>query len=188
MAENIFIIEHLEPEVGEWCLIEYEEISKIVGRENLWFTNVISDEDKLEKLGRVFRESVREMGLNDLCVLDPESEVMLESGDSRKFKYFVFGGILGDYPPRKRTKAELTRHLHNVEMRNIGEEQLSTDNAVFVVNEILKGRSFKDIEFIKDIEIRINKIESTILPFSYPVVGGKPRISAKLIKYLKDKG
>ena len=35
-----FIIEHLEPELYDWCLIEYEHISKIVGKENLIFTNI----------------------------------------------------------------------------------------------------------------------------------------------------
>ena len=44
-----YIIEHLEPELYEWCLIEYKEISKIAGKENLWFSNINpKDKKKLE--------------------------------------------------------------------------------------------------------------------------------------------
>ena len=39
-ANAIYVIEHLEPKLWEWCEIEYESISKIVGKENLWFTNI----------------------------------------------------------------------------------------------------------------------------------------------------
>ena len=44
-----FIIEHLEKKLFEWCLIEYEHISKIVGKNNLIITNVKkSDLSKLK--------------------------------------------------------------------------------------------------------------------------------------------
>ena len=43
------IIEHLEPELYDWCLIEYEHISKIAGKGNLIFTN-IKNKKETEKL------------------------------------------------------------------------------------------------------------------------------------------
>ena len=75
-TKKTFIIEHLEPKLWEWCLIEYEHISETIGRENLWFTNIKNEKDKqkLEKVGKVFRESVKEMSLNNICILDPESK------------------------------------------------------------------------------------------------------------------
>ena len=39
MKRQIYVIEHLEPRIYRWCVIEYKHISKIVGKENLWFTN-----------------------------------------------------------------------------------------------------------------------------------------------------
>ena len=33
-----FIIEHLEDEVWEWCILEYRHMSEFVGKENLIFT------------------------------------------------------------------------------------------------------------------------------------------------------
>lgn len=186
----IYIIEHLEPELWEWCLIEYKHISEHVGRDNLWFTNIKKkDISKLENYGKVFTESVRAIKIDKACILDPESPTILTPQDSKQFDYFVFGGILGDHPPRKRTEVELTAFLPGLPTRNIGKEQLSTDNAVFVVSEIVNGKEFKDMKFQQGTEIEIDDIQSTILPFSYPIVDGKPHMSQDLIKYIikKDK-
>lgn len=186
--ESIFIIEHLEPELFPWCIYEYEHISKIVGSNNLFFTNIKkSDASKLSKFGSVFDKSVKDLKLEKVCVLDPESNTTLSASDKSKFQYFVFGGILGDYPPKKRTKAELTKFLPQAETRNIGKAQMATDNAVFVTKEILNGKSFSDLKFQDNLTIQINKIESTDLPYRYVLKNGKPLISEKVVKYLKNK-
>ena len=51
----IFIIEHLEPRLSKWCLIEYKHISEIAGKRNLWLANVKreSERKKLEGYGRL---------------------------------------------------------------------------------------------------------------------------------------
>jgi ribosome biogenesis SPOUT family RNA methylase Rps3 len=183
----IFIIEHLEPRVWKWCTYEYEHISKIVGKKNLWFTNIKRKNKSLEKFGKVFKQSVKEMNLKNVCVLDPEADKTLSPAEANNFDYVVFGGILGDYPPRKRTKKELTKFLPNAEKRNIGKRQLATDNAVYVVHEIIKGKYFSDLKFKQGVTIKINKIESTDLPFRYALVDGKPLISEKVVNYLKRK-
>lgn len=54
----IFIIEHLDSKVWTWSLLEYKQISSIVSKENLWFTNVKSNAALLRKLGKVFMQSV----------------------------------------------------------------------------------------------------------------------------------
>jgi len=183
----VFIIEHLEPELGEWCLIEYEHISGIVGKENLWFTNVLNEKDKkiLEKYGKVFNESVKELALKNACILDPESPNLLTPENSERFSFFIFGGILGNYPPGKRTKDELTKFLPEIPAFNIGKSQMSTDNAVYVVSRIINGTFLSNIPFRENIEIKINKIESTILPYKYALIKNKPLISPKLIEYLR---
>ena len=189
MRKHIFIIEHLEPRVWKWCLFEYGHISEIVGKERLWFTNVRCKNKRLEKLGRVFKKSVRELGLdlNKVCVLDPEASATLTSSDAKEFDYFVFGGILGDYPPRKRTKKELTRFLPGFAVRDIGKKQMATDNAVYVVNEICKGKKLEDLKFRDKFILKINEIESTELPYRYVVVNGKQLVSDEVINYLKRK-
>lgn len=184
-----YIIEHLEPQLWEWCLIEYENISKIVGKSNLWFTNIKNSKDKkkLEKFGKVSEESIKELNLNNLCVLDMEAPQLLTTEDCKKFKYLVFGGILGDFPPRKRTKEELTKFLPNAEIRNIGKEQFSTDNAVKVCSEIEKGKKFQNLKFQYKPTIEINEVESVDLPFLYYLENNKPFMSPKIVEYLKKK-
>ncbi|MCU0642399.1 MAG: SAM-dependent methyltransferase [archaeon] len=186
----VYIIEHLEPEIWEWCLMEYENISKIAGRANLWFTNINSQDrnaKKLEKFGKVIHESVATLGLKNACILDPEVPKTLEPEEAKSFDYFIFGGILGDYPPRKRTSPELTSKLKNAQARNIGKKQFSTDNAVLVTKRIIEGTPLKDMHFVENLTIPINEIESIDLPYCYPLVDGKPQISGKLINYLKKK-
>lgn len=139
----------------------------------------------MSKYGKVFSESAKDMNLENPCVLDPDSNRLLSPDNSNKFKYFIFGGILGDNPPKKRTSPELTGFIKNAETRNIGKEQFSTDNAVYVVHQICKGKKFSEIKFKDTIEIEVNKIESVILPYRYPIINKKPRISEELVKYLK---
>ena len=183
---QIFIIEHLEPELYDWCLIEYKHISKIVGKDNLYFTNVKSiDSKKLQLYGKVFTESVKTMTLKKAAILDPESDTLLTPQKAKEHEYFIFGGILGDHPPKKRTTPELTSHLSNITAYNIGKEQMSTDNAVYVVSQILKGKNMSEMQFQDTIELDINKVESTILPYRYTLVKGKPFISKDLKKYLQ---
>jgi len=178
-----YVIEHLDPELFEWCLIEYKHISKMVGKENLIITNIKKEDiEKLKDYADVKTESIKELNLKNACILDPEGEITLSPKDS-SFEYLIFGGILGDNPPRKRTKEEITIEG---ERRNLGKEQFSTDNAVFVAKEIIEGKNINDIKFKDSIEIETGDGESVILDFRYPIVNGKPNISEELINYLKE--
>jgi len=187
---NKYIIEHLEPKLWKWCMIEYKHISEIIGKNNLWFTNIkreSKESKELKKYGKVIKQSVSELNLKNACVLDPESSQALSPKEAANFDYFIFGGILGDYPPKKRTAIELTSKIKNAQVRNIGKEQMSTDNAVFVVKEIANGKSLSDLKFQDTIEIKINDVESTSLPYRYTLVNGKPFVSPELITFLKRK-
>lgn len=183
----IYVIEHLEPEVYPWCLIEYKNISKIVGRSNLWFTNLKKRNKNLEKIGKCIGKSVSELNIKNACILDPEANKTLIPKEAKQFDYFIFGGILGDYPPRKRTTPELTSRMKNIEPRNIGKKQFSTDNAVLVTKKIADGFPMSKMRFINNLSIRINKIESIELPYCYPIINGKPQISPALVSFLRKK-
>lgn len=92
-----FVIEHLEPELFEWCLIEYGHISEIVGKDNLMITNIKNGENskKLRKFGSVCEKSVSGLNLKNVCVLSQYSKKQLAAKDRGKFNYFVFGEFLG---------------------------------------------------------------------------------------------
>ena len=184
--KQIFIIEHLEPKLWEWCVIEYKNISKIIGKSNLWFTNIREKGKLLEKYGRVIKESVKDLNLKNVCLLDPQAKEQLNSKEAKKFDYFIFGGILGNNPPERRTSA-LSDHIKFAKKRNLGKAQLSTDSAVFVVKQILEGKKLIEMKFQDSAEIKINNVESIILPYKYPIKNNKVFMSNELIKYLKNK-
>ncbi|KHO49524.1 MAG: hypothetical protein QT02_C0005G0006 [archaeon GW2011_AR9] len=184
----IYIIEHLEPKLWEWSIIEYKHIAQLVGKSNCWITHLKTTNPKLRQQAKVIPQSVTKLGLSKVCVLDPEAPKMLTPLEAKKFDYFVFGGILGDHPAQKRTKKELTQQFpFLVESRNIGKVQMSTDNAVAVVQEIVKGAKFSELHFQDEIEIPLQKNESVLFPYRYLLREGKPLVSPELIAYLKKK-
>lgn len=179
------IIEHLEPELYNWCLIEYKHISEIVGKNNLIFANIKKkDIKKLSKLGKVETKSVKDLNIKRVCILDPLTQKTLSPEDSELFDYFVFGGILGNEPMEGRTKKELS--IPGVPRRNLGKLQMSTDTAVLVTYKIINKKiSFSRLKFKDEIEIKIGKNLSTILPYRYLVEKNKVILPKGLIKHLK---
>lgn len=190
-----FIIEHLEPFLSEWCLIEYENISKYVGKENLIITKVPKEDiKKLKHLGTIKEESVLTMPLRNACLLEPQTNKILTPGDN--FEYFIFGGILGDHPEQGRTEKYLTSKIKeskliNPQTRNLEKKQMSTDTAVLVAKMIAKDKiPFNKINFIDEpaIILKEGKVnEEIILPYRYVSENEKPKIAQKLLEYLKNK-
>lgn len=187
-----YLIEHFEEKLFEWCVIEYRHISGIVGKNKLIFTGIKGDKDKkiLQKLGKAFSESAAELNFRGLCLLDSGAKQTLRTEDAEKFGYFLFGGILGDNPPRGRTK-KLIRGLKEkglkFGLRNLGKKQMPADTAVYAAKKILEGGKLEKIKFIDGIEIEISENESVMLPYRYAVRDNRPVISKKLVEYLKNK-
>jgi|SRR3989338_94149 len=184
-----FIIEHLEPRVYKWCFLEYKHISKIVGKNNVIFTNVknAKDQEKLKPFGKVEKRSVDKLNLENCCVLDPEAKKTLNPKDAKKFNYFIFGGILGDHPPKERTKVLLTSRMKNSQARNLGDKQFPTDNAVLVVKKIFDGKKLEEIRFTNNIELEIKEGESVVMPYRYVFENG-PAIFNELVDFIKKSG
>ncbi len=178
-----FIIEHMEPELSEWCMAEYSHISALVGKPNVTFTNVpAADIKKLQPCGEATSKKASELYLNKACILDPKAKVQLSKKDAEEFDYFIFGGILGNNPAEGRT-ALLTKQMP-LPTRNLGTKQFSTDTAAYVAKKLLEGTVLKDIHFVEEVEIQIDEGESMILPFPYAVENGKLIISDKLIQHI----
>lgn len=183
-----FIIEHLEPKLYPWCLIEYQHISQLIGRKNLLFTNLKTkpQQNKLRKIGAVSPQSVLNLSLKKACLLDPQAKKTLTPQEAKTFSSFVFGGILGDEPPKKRT-AQALGHL-KAEKRNLGSQQMSTDTAVYVVKEILQGKRLAQLKFVEPLIIPVKKGEEIILPFRYLLVKNQPLLPKGLVPFIKKKG
>jgi ribosome biogenesis SPOUT family RNA methylase Rps3 len=76
--------------------------------------------------------------ISRVCLLDPRAPKVLAPEDGDQFDWFLYGGILGDDPPRDRT-AEL-RKL-GFEGRHLDKMQMTTDTAVGVTKKVVEDRS-----------------------------------------------
>lgn len=177
-----YVIEHLEPKVFKWCGLEYRHISETVGRKNLIFTNVKNGVKLLEPFGKVYKESINELKFKNACVLDISADRILSKADN-KFDYIILGGILGDYPRRRRTR----RIKIDSEKRHLGKKQMSTDTAAYVAKKLLEGVKLEEIKFKDKIEIKLGPKESVILPFRYVEENGKILLPEGFIEFLKRK-
>lgn len=103
-----------------------------------------------------------------MCLLDPAAKTDLTPQDKSKFKYFVFGGILGQHPRIDRTG--ILREKYGFMGRRLGSLQMTTDTAVRTTQRIIEdGIEFDKIKFLDYPEIKYNKYESTEMPFRYIV-------------------
>ncbi|WXG47696.1 MAG: SAM-dependent methyltransferase [Candidatus Atabeyarchaeum deiterrae] len=184
------VIEHLEPILGKWIWLEYSHISKIAGYENLLFTNVkkANEAKKLSTIGKVSHKSIVDLKRSTkggMIILDPQSPTPLSPGDFANDTSLLVGGILGDHPPRGRTRHDLTEKLPDWLSRNLGPHQFSVDGAVFVALRVASGKPITDIPIRLGIEITISKRYANCLPFAYPAVRKKPLLTPGLKEYLR---
>jgi ribosome biogenesis SPOUT family RNA methylase Rps3 len=183
--QPLLIIEHCEPTLSEWLLLEYRHVAKL-WKGNLVFTRVADNKTAhvLQKLGLVKKEKAKNIFSNKKCiVLDPQARKPLTSRDCSNADAIIIGGLLGYEKPRGRTKKFIS-DTSGFETRHLGKLQLTIDGAAFVTKAICLGLNLKDIEIAGEIEIIHDPVHSTILPFGYPIIENKPVITPGLIKYL----
>lgn len=179
-----FIIEHLEPRISDWLLLEYRHCRKYG---SLTFTNVKSaaDRKRLAQLGEVYVRGARELPKKKLIVLDPSAKKTLTRADFKSRPTLVIGGIIGDDPPRKRTRAWLTSKLRGGPARNLGRDQLSIDGAACVAAAVAHGKKF---EIVKNPEIKISPTHSVVLHYAVPKIRGKLVIPPGIKSHLLRRG
>ena len=171
------IIEHLEPKLWKWCLVEYSHISSVVGKEHVTFTNISrpADQKKLASFGKVYEKKFKELHFENVCILDPGAKDTLVCSD-KKISYLLLGGILGDFPPRKRTKKELTSVL-GLPTRNLGHYQMSTNTAGIVAWKILQGTPLSAMKFNRKLTVNAGDGEVVELPYRFLLENGKPLLA-----------
>jgi len=178
----MIVIEHLDAEIYKWSNEEYKHIVEVLGKKNVLFTN-IKEKTKLT-FSNCEKKSVKELSLKNACILDSQAEKTLEPSDALKFENFIFGGILGNNPPQKRTEKFLTKEL-KFERRNLGKKQMSTDTAVIAAWKILNGTKFDELKFIDDPEIEIEQGMSCVMPYRYLSKNSMPDIPEKIMELIK---
>ena len=182
------VIEHCEPSLSEWLMLEYKHAAKLWD-DALLFTRVTDKKTAqvLQKLGKTEKKKAKDVYSKKKCIiLDPQAKKPLSPKDCQTFDVIIIGGLLGYEKPQGRTKQMITNET-TFETRHLGPLQLTIDGAVFVTKAICLGLNLKDIEITREIEIIHNPIHSTILPFGYPVIDNVPMITPGLVKYLTKK-
>ncbi|MCS7124004.1 MAG: SAM-dependent methyltransferase [Candidatus Bathyarchaeota archaeon] len=187
MTKLIFVIEHLEPELGKWLIFEYEHVSEIVGKDRLMFTNVkkTGEWQLLSRFGMVEEKSAAEIfNHGKVIILDPKAEHPLKPEDFAGKEAVIVGGILGDHPPKGRTRKLLTKRFPKAMVRHIGRWQFSIDGAVYVAMLVSEGTPLEAIPVKKGLTLKLNGHGEVYLPYAYPLRDGKPLISQRLVAYL----
>ncbi|KAF1955594.1 DUF431-domain-containing protein [Byssothecium circinans] len=172
-----FVVEHLDPELEAWSSLEYATIASESHASGAQF--LLSSVPTSLKLPANLQQAqglnVETRGIEEIyaakkdrvCLLDPAASKDLSPEDGETFDIFLFGGILGDDPPRDRT-AELRKKGY--QGRRLGPVQMTTDTAVRVTRMVVQDRVPVDkIPYVDHPELKINKNESTEMPFRYVV-------------------
>ncbi|KAF2662208.1 DUF431-domain-containing protein [Lophiostoma macrostomum CBS 122681] len=174
-AGKTFVVEHLDPELEEWSSLEYHTIATECHATGAQF--LLSSVPRSLKLPQNLQQinglHVETRGIEEIyaekkdkvCLLDPAASKDLSPEDGDTFDIFLFGGILGDDPPRDRT-SELRKKGY--QGRRLGPVQMTTDTAVRVTRIVVQDRvPVEKIPYIDHPELQINKNESTQMPFRY---------------------
>ncbi|KAF9738352.1 hypothetical protein PMIN06_009887 [Paraphaeosphaeria minitans] len=170
-----FVVEHLDDELEAWSSLEYAAIASECHATGAQF--LLSSVPTSLKLPANLQQAkglnVETRSIEDIyaankdkvCLLDPAAAKDLGPEDGDTFDVFLFGGILGDDPPRDRT-SELRKKGY--QGRRLGPVQMSTDTAVRVTRMVVQDRIAVDkIPYLDHPELKINKNESTQMPFRY---------------------
>ncbi len=181
-------IEHLEEEYSLWIIYEYINAS-ILCEGKIIYTNI--DRERvariLSRYGEVYREKVDEIiNPDNLIILDPEASKPLSPYEINRETVLVVGGILGDNPPRKRTKKLLTDRIET-KARNLGEKQMSIDGAAYTAYLVANGMSLNQIPFIDGLEI-VGRDWEVTLPYRYPLKNSRPILSPIIKRIIEEIG
>ncbi|KAI0134570.1 SAM-dependent RNA methyltransferase [Xylariales sp. AK1849] len=191
-----YIVEHLDPELGPWSELEYLSIAKESQSSNSTFvlSSLPSGFQVPEKLANEPAFKAEHRGVEDMypegngkervCLLDPAADKDLNPDDRREFDVFLFGGILGDDPPRDRT-SELRKK--GFTGRRLGPVQMTTDTAVRVTRMVVEEQyTLNKIPYVDHPDLKFNDHESTQMPFRY-VKGtdGKPVMPEGMVDLIK---
>jgi ribosome biogenesis SPOUT family RNA methylase Rps3 len=109
-AGKTYIVEHLDEDLGPWSELEYLAIARETQASGGHF--LMSSLPTSFRVPEVLRkipaltaehkdvETLFADHKERICLLDPKAAKDLSPADGDQFDYFLFGGILGDDPPR----------------------------------------------------------------------------------------
>ncbi|KDQ56566.1 hypothetical protein JAAARDRAFT_70310 [Jaapia argillacea MUCL 33604] len=203
-----YVIEHMEDDedtpkaLPQWVELEYNHMRMLAGSDAcvhfMHLSKASGDslmqgfrgeglaEAKCHQIGVLELMKQMNVPLEKVCLLDPKAEAELapEDGDGR-FEWFLFGGILGDDPPRDRT-SEL--RVLGFPTRRLGPVQMTTDTALGVTKLVVQDKvPLNQIPYVDFPTITFNPKESVEMPFRYIADRNKePRLPPGMRELLRE--
>ncbi|KAM0752312.1 DUF431-domain-containing protein [Meredithblackwellia eburnea MCA 4105] len=205
-----YVIEHMEADESDgtfppWVSLEYSQMIKLASKPNnskVIFSSLSAQSvDNLSQLlqtrgapkdsfladSKPVLELMKDAGipLEKVCLLDPKAVKEIAPEDGQEFDWFLFGGILGDDPPRDRT-GEL-RKL-GFPGRHLGPIQMTTDTALGVTKIVVEDKvPLSKIPFVDHPTIKFDEVESVEMPFRYVTdAKGEPILPDGMRELLRD--
>ncbi len=190
-CNRYIIIEHLEPCISPWLLCEYRYVADLF-KGRLIFSNV--KEDALEVLSNYgmacnedFINVITKLSLKNVIILDPQAEYTLTPSELMMADGVVIGGIMGDHPPRGRTKELISSKARGQLIRNLGKKQLTVAGTAYVIKKLEEGRSLNELDIREGlkVEMKLGDAELTIeLPYMFPYEDGRPVVPEGYIEVI----
>lgn len=178
------VVEHLEPVLTPWAYLEYRHAAEVA--RDLVITNLRDERERrcVEEFADAHSLSITSLvPPRKLLILDPQAEALLSPLDLQRYEYVVAGGIMGDFPPRGRTRELLTARVREATSRSLGPCQFSVDGAVFMALRVAEGLELERLRVALGLVLRGRGME-VHLPFCYPLSGARVVVSSDLLAYI----
>jgi Uncharacterized conserved protein len=194
MGRWVVVVDNMEVRASKWAVEEYVESSRVaksIGAE-FYVSGIITPELEalLARRGvELLLDSRSLCNRPDSILLDLWAEKTLDPLEVWGAKCFVIGGIMGDHPPRGRTRLLYDKYPYAAK-RNLGRLQFSVDGAVKMLAKILAGMHVNEAEIIYPVSLEVKGHLGTViveLPYAYPAESGRPMI-AEGVRRLLERG
>jgi len=188
------VVDNMEVRASKWAVEEYVEsshVAKSIGAE-FYVSGIITPELEalLARRGvELLLDSRSLCNRPDSILLDLWAEKTLDPLEVWGARCFVIGGIMGDHPPRGRTRLLYDKYPYAAK-RNLGHLQFSVDGAVKMLAKILAGMHVNEAEIIYPVSLEVKGHLGTViveLPYAYPAESGRPMI-AEGVRRLLERG
>jgi ribosome biogenesis SPOUT family RNA methylase Rps3 len=192
VREWFIVIDNMEVRVSRWVLEEYVEAYRVARSRGvkLYVSGLVTHELEalLARRGvEVIWDSRSLCNRPDSILLDLWAEKTLDPLEVWGARCFIVGGIMGDHPPRGRTRLLYDKYPYAAR-RNIGPLQFSVDGTVKMLVKILGGMRVDEIEIAYPVTIEVKGplgVVEVELPYAYPVEGGRPMVPEGIVRLLE---
>lgn len=192
MSRWIIVIDNLEPKATRWVVEEYSESARVAKSKGLelYVTGLITSELEASLSRRgvgILWDSRSLCNRPDSILLDLWAEKTLDPLEVWGARCFVIGGIMGEHPPRGRTRLLYDKYPYAAR-RNLGKLQFSVDGTVKMLVKVLEGRRVEEVEIVYPLTLELKTPMGLMvveLPYAYPLESGKPMIAEGIVRLLE---